>query len=770
MLRKRSIAMKKIALILAALLLCLSIVSAGAENMSLLLPSTDNSYIDMVSACTVGDSAYFLAVDSGIACLYRWQPGMEKEEVMIADVDLATNLLNMSETEISEFGADSQTERIRAFSILFSDGERLLNLDIFSGQVFSVALENNEQVYTDVVTLQSTDLFLHKSEDYVYFPGVSGIACAGGKLIVHIQDWTDDGSEDTRLVVVDLTTGEVTRSSIPFVKALCSGPDGQAVIVTRDDVTAWHDDGTMDMPVVSLYDPAADTTRPVGEMSIDYLYGAVGYSAQYNAMMYVYNNRIMGYSLSDGTAKQYGFVIDSGYSRCNLLTLADSLIIPGWSGALVRTISGDFSSDRYLNMYAAWGDEGRALFSKRNPDIPVYDSEAYFDSIEALNQAMVAGEDALDILCMDVSYSSFLTMRDKGYCADLSGYPDLVAAVERMYPQFKEIVTAKDGTLRAIPVSANSYGWYVNTLVMEQMELTMDDIPTNFVDLCSFISDFNDNRADDLDEVTLFPYFSNVKEYLFSLALDDYMGWCMAHGRDITFNTPEFRAVMTAIEGLHTDRLKYSDWEHDVYYSGLFEVGNAVVGYFGIDPTYRLLPLTLTSDTDFVTGVDLRVMFVNPRSKNLDLAMEMLQCELEGMPATNQHTLFTDVIEPVENPYYEQNLQMERDYLEQLRETLANADESEKQEIQVMIDNAQSFIDRYADTWRYDISPENIDHYLNHLVPCMYVAEPTFLRTPDEASSEMTSLVNRYTDGQISLDQFIREMDNKMFMIRMENN
>ena len=48
--------------------------------------------------------------------------------------------------------------------------------------------------------------------------------------------------------------------------------------------------------------------------------------------------------------------------------------------------------------------------------------------------------------------------------------------------------------------------------------------------------------------------------------------------------------------------------------------------------------------------------------------------------------------------------------------------------------------------------------------------QPTFLdASSDSQSTELQTLMSRYTDGQISLEQFIRDADKKLRMMQMED-
>lgn len=774
--------MKRLICVLLAMAMCLGSVCAFAENRVLLnTDERDGQYISVNSMCALDGTLYMLAYDENGLSLYGWNEGMDDAVRFdgvkgLAEASSLLDAMLQGENELADMMAiqkDAGLDPVHAVSQLFTDGQRLMSLNAATGLVYAMEVKDGAVVYTDVVTLKDVSAFLHKEEDWVYMATCYGAAVAGGKLLWCVNDWTNDGRSVNKLIVGDLTTGEVTESKVAFVTRVCAYTQDKALVVIRDEDNAYQDDGTVLKPELYIYDASTDTAQRVAAFDVPYSLESMVYAADVDAVLYTMNSRVMGISMADGSARQYGFYTGNGASGLPMQVLGSSVVIPSWDRVLVRNYSAEFSSDVYLNVYGSWADSGRILFSQRYPDIPVYDSADYYDSMESINQAMVSGSNALDVLTMNVDYSSFLTMRDKGYCADLSAYTDLVEMVDRMYPCFSDVVK-KDGKLVGVPVSAYSWGWYVNNSVMETMGLTMEEIPTNFVELCGFITDFNDNRAEDCDEnVTLFDIGGDVKSYLFGEALEMYLGWCAAEGRDVTFNTPEFRAVMTAVENVRTDNLKVSDWENDVYYEPLLMNGYTLVGDFGGYRDYStFLPLSLTADIPFRTGVSVSVMFINPRSANMEAAVNLLRCKLEALEDNEAYTLFTDKTEPVNNPYYDEWMDWTNQFIEQLKEQIAGAeDEAMRRELQESLDFELEYLEKYEEQNRYTISPSGIAHYRDELAPVMYVRTPNFTTsTQDDATSELNTLISRYMDGQITLDQFIREADNKMMMIRMENN
>lgn len=108
--------------------------------------------------------------------------------------------------------------------------------------------------------------------------------------------------------------------------------------------------------------------------------------------------------------------------------------------------------------------------------------------------------------------------------------------------------------------------------------------------------------------------------------------------------------------------------------------------------------------------------------------------------------------------------------MERLEAQLAEAPEAEKKDYQMMIDEQKAWNEEYKATERWEISAEAIARYDEQIVPHMYVKKPTFLGgTQDSVSPELRTLMDRYQAGQIKLEQFIRDADNKIMMMQMED-
>lgn len=769
---------KRIIALLMLMCLCAACSGALAVDATILEePQDEEAWRSVTARAVVGDTLYLLMNGTEGHELFYWKEDMPRAEKLADNLFYAGYYSSLDEVESVIKGdekANGQVDPQYALSLMFSDGERLMGLNGYNGKIFTMAVENGKVVYQDVAQMKDTSLMFHKDEDYQYLLSANQYAVAGGKLLYLAEDYTDEGMQDNCLLVIDLTSGEVTRSKVEFIQRLAEWKDGKAVLLCRDDMNAYDaEKGEMVKPALNLYDPAADTVQAMGEMpeeSMPY----VAYSAALNALVYVQNCRIMA-MIDLGEPQQVGYIpADWTYN----LAVVGSTFVDCPTHVIGRTMSLDYKSDVYLNVYGDYMDQGTLAFTRKYPQVPVYTMNEYYESMEQISQAMVSGDTTLDVLRMNTGYSNFFRLMEKGYCADLSGNKELMAYVERMQPALRDAVM-KDGKLYAIPMRAYSFdGWYVANGVMEDMGLTLEDIPTNYVELCQFATRWNDEWVEEYPQYTLIEYTDDYKTALLNYMVEGYLNYCTAKGQQVRFDTPEFRAMLEALEAMRTDELTRGanlENEDEVgYRQGLLMPTYTVVGSFDASSKYRtFIPMTLTPDTDYVTCVELELAFINPRCANMTEAQNLLLCKLQSLEEdslTNAYTIFTDLKEPVENKYYEKNLKRMEEAVKNLEAQLAEVPEEEKKDYQMMIDEQKAWNEEYKAENRWEISAEAIAHYGEQIVPHMYVKKPTFLSgTQESVSPELRTLMERYQAGQIKLEQFIRDADNKIMMMQMED-
>ena len=764
--------------LMAALCLCtgalaadMTLLSREAEN------SNDDDYFYPQQLLTVGDTLYILCSREEGVSLYRWREGMDEAELLTDALFRGNRFDTLEEAKAYVENADvpvSGDPEHAIGNLVFTDGERLLALNHLNGRLFAFSVENGEVVYEDLATVEDATLLRHVSDDFSYWLYPESWAVAGGKLLMPLMDWNDaTGEQDCRMVTLDLATGALTRADIPYAEPVVSYKDGKALLISRDPQNPYDSEKDEYYPYdLLVWNPADNTTEAKGQLQEDWLNGAAYLPAE-DALIYMNDTRIMGVT-GLTQQEQYGYApVSYGQSPT---VVGNSLAFISNSRVYLRTLTKGFDTDDYVTVYGSYMDEGTEAFAEKYPQTPVYLYQDYYGTAEELSQAMLTGDDAMDVLRMSNDEIALSTLMDKGYCADLSGDAELMAYVGSLYPAFRDAVM-RDGKLCAIPVSAYSYdGWFVNLTVMEDMGLTEEDLPTNFVELCAFANRWNDEWVEEYPSYTLVSYVEDYKQQMFYWMFSGYVSYCQAENIELRFDTPVFRALMAALESLDVEELNrganLANEDETNYRAGLFMEGYGVVGSFydpdKPNPASMLMPMTLTADTAWHPEVHMEVLFINPRSVHTDAALRLIKEEIAHLGDTYEHALRMDATDPVRYDYYDQWVANVQKALDDARKALEEADEADKKDYKVRVEELERHLeDVKAD--EYMISEGAIRYYQEQIAPAMFVSRPNIFALSEDVSGELSTLIDRYLQGQIGAEQMIREMDSKVLMMQMEN-
>ena len=164
----------------------------------------------------------------------------------------------------------------------------------------------------------------------------------------------------------------------------------------------------------------------------------------------------------------------------------------------------------------------------------------------------------------------------------------------------------------------------------------------------------------------------------------------------------------------------------------------------------------------------MEVLFVNPRSVHTDAALRLIKEEIAHLGDTYEHALRMDATDPVRYDYFDQWLKNAQKALDDARKALEEAGEADKKDYQVQVEEMERSLE-YVKKNEYMISEGSIRYYQEQIAPAMFVSSPSIFALSEDASGELSTLIERYLQGQIKAEQMIREMDGKVMMMQMEN-
>ena len=767
---KRMIAL----LLVLVMTLCAAAAWAAPGDTTLFARDYDaNNSPSVTTAVAVGDTLYMLVnqfdeeLSDNIFSLYRYTQGQSSEPELLANKLCYTRWYSTMEdakAAQANIGADPET----GFGYLFSDGEKLYGFNTLNGEIASLTFADGAMSREVVCTVATNDLYIQE-EDYSYMVDINGLCCMNGHVYFASSDWR--GREPQYFLYdINLDGGAVTK--LPLTQRINSTIPYKDGLLLSYISSSWDENTNQEIPAqLVTVNPADGATVSLKEMAdTAYIY-TLAYDAAKDTVYYFTESTLWGMT-GMGTPFKAAY---ANQSYVDSMTIFSSGYAALWSsdGLEIHNLDPAYLPTKTLTLIGSWRDAAARKFTQENPDIPLIFSEQYYGMAD-LGQAMVSGDTTIDVIRTNVE-NGFDNLLEKGYCADLSSSQKLMDYVNSLYPALRDEVM-KDGKLYAIPVTL--YGSTLSYMPskLEEIGLTEEDMPTTFVELCEFITRWNNEWIDDENKTNVMPFCTTMsnRSVVFDLMLKAYLDYYDAKGEPLTFDTPEFNAMLTALDSMDASNLdmpaNMSDQEYDEYYqlySGVF-VDRGLLST--AEGEYAAVPLKLSigEDKDFTVGTTMEVLFVNPRCANLPEAIKLLECYVDTLDESYKILMCPDCNDPVENQYYQDTLKNFQDSLAELQEQLKTADDAEKRDLEDTIKYYEDSLNN-KESFRWDYSAQTIAQY-REIGDHVFARHANVLYSAgNDTSTQLRSLHERYVQKQITRDQYIKELNQKARMIVLEN-
>lgn len=767
---KRMIAL----LLVLVMTLCAAAAWAAPGDTTLFARDYDaNNSPSVTTAVAVGDTLYMLVnqfdeeLSDNIFSLYRYTQGQSSEPELLANKLCYTRWYSTMEdakAAQANIGADPET----GFGYLFSDGEKLYGFNTLNGEIASLTFADGAMSREVVCTVATNDLYIQE-EDYSYMVDINGLCCMNGHVYFASSDWR--GREPQYFLYdINLDGGAVTK--LPLTQRINSTIPYKDGLLLSYISSSWDENTNQEIPAqLVTVNPADGATVSLKEMADTAYVYTLAYDAAKDTVYYFTESTLWGMT-GMGTPFKAAY---ANQSYVDSMTIFSSGYAALWSsdGLEIHNLDPAYLPTKTLTLIGSWRDAAARKFTQENPDIPLIFSEQYYGMAD-LGQAMVSGDTTIDVIRTSVA-NGFDNLLEKGYCADLSSSQKLMDYVNSLYPALRDEVM-KDGKLYAIPVSV--YGSTLSYMPskLEEIGLTEEDMPTTFVELCEFITRWNNEWIDDESKTNVMPFCTTMsnRSVVFDLMLKAYLDYYDAKGEPLTFDTPEFNAMLTALDSMDASNLdmpaNMSDQEYDEYYqlySGVF-VDRGLLST--AEGEYAAVPLKLSigEGKDFTVGTTMEVLFVNPRCANLPEAIKLLECYVDTLDESYKILMCPDCNDPVENQYYQETLKNFQDSLAELQEQLKTADDAEKRELEDIIKYYEDSLNN-KDSFRWDYSAQTIAQY-REIGDHVFARHANVLYSAgNDTSTQLRSLHERYVQKQITRDQYIKELNQKARMIVLEN-
>lgn len=763
-------------LLCTALCLCLLFSAALAEavdiNLHVMTDYTDADAWTVRSGQVVGANLYLLVSNlysgsnDGQVRLERWSAGMNEPETVLEGLRSYRN--------------ESTDATTPVVTRLLADGECLYGFDESSRQVMRLVDGAGSAAVQPLCTLEAVEQ--KPSEDGIYYDSyVNSMFMQDGEVVRLAENY---GQGESSLLVerYALDTGKlIAQQGVDStLRALCAYKDGKYLALVQP--VPGPEDMEAPMTQMAVYDPATGGTTPVATLNGSYL-NNLTYDRESDTAYYCGDATIYAVPLATGESRVSAYLPVNAWSGSDTTFAALSggmIVYANGDGTYVRRLDAPELAAGALTVANEGGTTKHMAVVAEHPELNVTLASEYPQTMEELTTAMVSGTGSMDVLCLTTSYNPVERLIDKGYAADMSGYPELMAVVGRMDPRFTQSVM-RDGKLYALPVALSTNTLGVNADVMEKLGLTESDLPTTWLEFLDFAANYYYDYGEENADVVLMDL--NMRRSLFQMIRDQYVAAQLRDTGSVSFDTPLFRKLMQALEAIDFTELDPYEVKGDKVWEGndanefyekqqLFtrysEASPRSMGQSGYGRSNQPLVLRLDAETEPVLPVSMTVMIVNPRSTRMDQAAAYLTAYAGHYDAETENIMFfPDQNDPVPNSYYEVQKQSYEESLRDVDSRIEKADESEKASLRETREQIQGYLDE-LENQRMSVTEEMIQAYREQVAPYLYVTPQTPLTNP-ESSNELETLTSQYLDHAIDLDTYIREMDQRVRMMMLED-
>lgn len=763
-------------LMCTALCLCLLFSAALAEavdiNLHVMTDYTDADAWTVRSGQVVGANLYLLVSNlysgsnDGQVRLERWSVGMNEPETVLEGLRSYRN--------------ESTDATTPVVTRLLADGECLYGFDESSRQVMRLVDGAGSAAVQPLCTLEAVEQ--NPSEDGIYYDSyVNSMFMQDGEVVRLAENY---GQGESSLLVerYALDTGKlIAQQGVDStLRALCAYKDGKYLALVQP--VPGPEDMEAPMTQMAVYDPATGGTTPVATLNGSYL-NNLTYDRESDTAYYCGDATIYAVPLATGESRVSAYLPVNAWSGSDTTFAALSggmIVYANGDGTYVRRLDAPELAAGALTVANEGGTTKHMAVVAEHPELNVTLASEYPQTMEELTTAMVSGTGSMDVLCLTTSYNPVERLIDKGYAADMSGYPELMAVAGRMDPRFTQSIM-RDGKLYALPVALSTNTLGVNADVMEKLGLTESDLPTTWLEFLDFAANYYYDYGEENADVVLMDL--NMRRSLFQMIRDQYVAAQLRDTGSVSFDTPLFRKLMQALEAIDFTELDPYEVKGDKVWEGndanefyekqqLFtrysEASPRSMGQSGYGRSNQPLVLRLDGETEPVLPVSMTVMIVNPRSTRMDQAAAYLTAYAGHYDAETENIMFfPDQNDPVPNSYYEVQKQSYEESLRDVDSRIEKADESEKASLRETREQIQGYLDE-LENQRMSVTEEMIQAYREQVAPYLYVTPQTPLTNP-ESSNELDTLTSQYLDHAIDLDTYIREMDQRVRMMMLED-
>ncbi len=758
-----------LALLLAAMLSSAALAAQGDANIALQEQISEDYDDYIMSSCVAGGALYLC----GNTHIFVYRPG---------DTDVTA-----VEYQPPELAEDERWYLAR----LLSDGDALYALtsvmkigeessDVERVELVPVEIDGDKVNFGSPLACSAEDLIVSYGGDRSDMIQINDACCVGGYAMLFCYD--ESGME--HIYALDLESGEGNFLEDVGESIVCMTPyeDGQLLIETYD-----YGDHITEFWV---YNPEDESISSVGSITTaedDYqMPNGLAWSAESGKLFYLADGYVMAAEDFDFENAQIVAELSTFYGNqsAGLLLPGDLYVYVTFEGVMIRSTDPNaLPESRLVIRNNAWAQatmDAYYAFGNSHPDVAVVIDDGYSSTTE-LVESMMNQDDSVDIYTLSVDSGAFDAVYNRGYMVELDD-ERLTSAISEMYPAIQDALT-RDGSVIAVPLSVYSWIPGLNYEGFEKIGIPREQVPDNWTELMELLPELPDKLPED-GSVTIFGEYAtqeDVRDQLFNAILTAWRTQLFAEGGDPHYSDPELVNALELASTLDLAALGLPEGDDEAEaaaYSWIggtgdnrpcqlivFSVGCTLGNFYNNDAEPALLSVAPGGETGL--PLSMTVAFVNPFSKNVDLAQEFLVEMMNCLDETVTYNLSDKYAEPVHNQTMLASIEDARETLESMKAQLEVAEDVDKPALEEEIANQEAYIaDMEKNSWK--ISQEDIEQF-RAMDDKLLVSRYDFLNGADD-DGELADLTQQFLDGKVSAADFLKEVDRKVRMRAMEGN
>lgn len=384
---------------------------------------------------------------------------------------------------------------------------------------------------------------------------------------------------------------------------------------------------------------------------------------------------------------------------------------------------------------------------------------------EDMAQAISLVDTKNDIYSVCTNNDGIQSLKEKGMFYDLSGNAKIAAYVESLYPAWREIATTEDGKIVGVPLMV----WYNHQLTYCEStweENGLGEVPKTYDELLDSIEAWHEDGR--LENIRLFQSGATYQQLVLQMLKSNAARYAM-RGEAVVYSNETLLRLLERLEGMR-DMLENYD-RMNVLGEPLFKTDMWFqMRFYESYADYVNLSLGMENEDDYGCLMDLYVLVVNPRSEQIELAVQFLQEILGDFTLENERKLVVPgdelgLIDEEAMAYIESASAELQAYQEEFWRI--KKDEHVIAEwLYPNMDLLKSGLAYYADERSHYIIVPEYDALFREAMEHVAVNEASgYLLMWNNASTA----INGFIDGKNSAENMLKKMDDIMWMWTMEN-